>query len=133
MRLYVSEAQCVCMCVYVSETCFFITSTGVLDTRKYSQLFLSVWRFEHRSLCLQKQRLVPPWLHIGFGEEKDFLTVTWGSSGWSTNLWEPPASAFPILGLKVYSTMLTFYMGLRDRTRVLTLTQALNQLSCLPA
>lgn len=121
MRLYVSEAQCVCMCVYVSETCFFITSTGVLDARKYSQLFLSVWRFEHRSLCLQKQRLVPPWLHIGFGEEKDFLTVTWGSSGWSTNLCEPPASAFLILGLKVYSTMLAFYMGLRDRTRVLTL------------
>lgn len=72
MRLYVSEAQCVCMCVYVSETCFFITSTGVIDTRKYSQLFLSVWRFEHRSLCLQNEGLYLPGSILVLGRKKIF-------------------------------------------------------------
>lgn len=33
----------------------------------------------------------------------------------------------------MYSTMLAFYMGLRDRTRVLTLTQALNQTELSPS
>lgn len=138
LRLCVYETICVwgSVCVYVCICVWDLflphQHWGYRHTQVFPAFLVSVeiWT---QVFMLAKQRLVPPWLHIGFGEGKDFLTVTWSSSGWSTNLREPPASAFPILGLKVYSTMLAFYMGIRDQPQVLTLTQALNQLSCLPA